>query len=85
MVSVALAAIRPLHTRSAGHYRQTFATAGGFIAIGVLDAMTAPGGPAYCPLVYGYGDQRRYDTRLRFSRRPGGPGRPAAGTHHEAG
>jgi multiple sugar transport system substrate-binding protein len=22
--------------------------------IGVLDAMTAPGGPAYCPLVYGY-------------------------------
>jgi hypothetical protein len=27
----------------------------------------------------------RYDTRFRFSRRPGGPGHPAAGTHHEAG
>ena len=27
----------------------------------------------------------RYDTRFRFSRRPGGPGRPAAGMHHEAG
>ncbi len=29
--------------------------------IGVLDAMAAPGGPAYCPLVYGY---------LTYQRRP---------------
>ena len=46
--------------------------------IGVLEAMAGPGGPAYCPLVYGYitysrraGPGRR---RLAFFDAPAGPG-----------
>ena len=39
--------------------------------IGVLEAMAAPDGPAYCPLVYGY---------VTYARRgsPGGPAEPPA-------
>ena len=45
--------------------------------IGVLDAMTAPGGPAYCPLVYGYVTYHRPDSgrpRLAAFDAPAGPG-----------
>lgn len=45
--------------------------------IGVLDAMTASGGPAYCPLVYGYVTYHRPDSgrpRLAAFDAPGGPG-----------
>jgi multiple sugar transport system substrate-binding protein len=45
--------------------------------IGVLDAMTAPGGPSYCPLVYGYVTYQRPDhgpRRLTAFDAPAGPG-----------
>ena len=50
--------------------------------IGVLDAMTAPGGPSYCPLVFGYVTYHRPDRprpdrgprRLAAFDAPGGPG-----------
>jgi multiple sugar transport system substrate-binding protein len=45
--------------------------------IGVLDAMAAPGGPAYCPLVYGYVTYRRPvpgRRRLAAFDAPAGPG-----------
>jgi len=45
--------------------------------IGVLDAMTSPGGPAYCPLVYGYVTYHRPDSvrpRLAAFDAPAGPG-----------
>jgi multiple sugar transport system substrate-binding protein len=45
--------------------------------IGVLDAMTAPGGPAYCPLVYGYVTYHRPAPgrqRLAAFDAPAGPG-----------
>lgn len=45
--------------------------------IGVLDAMTAPGGPSYCPLVYGYVTYHRPDRgpqRLTAFDAPAGPG-----------
>ncbi len=45
--------------------------------IGVLDAMTAPDGPAYCPLVYGYVTYHRPDSgrpRLVAFDAPAGPG-----------
>jgi multiple sugar transport system substrate-binding protein len=48
--------------------------------IAVLDAMAAPGGPAYCPLVYGYITYQRPQPSgpgrhpLRFFDAPAGPG-----------
>jgi multiple sugar transport system substrate-binding protein len=45
--------------------------------IGVLDAMAAPGGPAYCPLVYGYVTYHRPvpgRRRLAAFDAPAGPG-----------
>jgi multiple sugar transport system substrate-binding protein len=45
--------------------------------IGVLDAMTAPGGPSYCPLVYGYVTYHRPERgpqRLTAFDAPAGPG-----------